>query len=151
VKRNEIRKQVLADHIALRRTMGHLEDLAARVLAGHDGHLQALRSEATDFLDAFLAHVKWEDGHLTPAVRKVGARGEYLAAKLAREHAEQRDLLRHILRGLTDASRPGRVVARNLLDLCGLLREDMVDEERMLLDARVLRREAAVRSHVSNR
>jgi hemerythrin-like domain-containing protein len=151
VKRNEIRKQVLADHVALRRTMGHLEDLAGRVLAGDDSHLRTLRSEATDFLDALLAHMKWENVHLTPAVRKVGARGEYRAAKLAREHAEQRDLLRHILRGLADASRPGRVVARNLLDLCSLLREDMVDEERMLLDARVLRREATFRSHVSNR
>jgi iron-sulfur cluster repair protein YtfE (RIC family) len=150
VKRNEIRKQVLADHVALRRTMGRLEGLARRVFAGHDSHLCELRSEATDFLDALLTHMKWEDVHLAPALRKVGARGEYLAAKLAREHAEQRELLRHILRGLVDVSRPGCIVSRNLLDLCGLLREDMVDEERILLDARVLRRNVAFRSHVGN-
>ena len=143
---DEIRKQVLADHVALRRTLGRLEVLASRVLTGRESHLRALRGEAIGFLDALLVHMEWEDVHLASSLREVGARGEDLAAKLTREHVEQRELLRHILRGLSDMTRPGPVVARNLLDLCGLLREDLVDEEEMVLDARAVRRHIAFRS-----
>lgn len=151
MKRDEIRKRVLTDHVASRRTLGRLEDLASQVLAGHDSHLGTLRIEATDFLDALLAHMKWEDIHLAPALRKVGARGEYLAANLAHGRAEHRELLQHILWGLADVSRPGRVIARNIFDLCGLLRRDMVDEEEDLLDARVLRRDVVSRRRVGTR
>jgi hemerythrin-like domain-containing protein len=151
VNTDEIRKQALSDHVALRRTLGRLEGLASRILAGRDSHLRALRSEAIGFLDALLVHMEWEDLHLAPALREIGARGEHLAAKLTREHVEQRELLRHILRGLSDVGRPGRVVARNLLDLCGLLREEMVDEEEMLINAQLLRRHTAFRSDVSAR
>jgi len=151
MKTDEIRKQVLADHVALRRTLGRLEGLASRVLAGRESHLRSLRGEAIGFLDALLVHMEWEDLHLASALREIGARGEHLAAKLAHEHVEQRELLRHILRGLSDMTRPGRVVARNLLDLCGLLREDLVDEEEMLLDARALRRHIAFRSNADTR
>ena len=151
MKTDEIRKQVLADHVALRRTLGRLEGLASRILAGRDGHLRALRSEAIGFLDALLVHMEWEDLNLAPALREVGARGEGLAAKLTREHVEQRELLRHILRGLSDMTRPGRVVARNLLDLCGLLREEMVDEEEMLNGAPLLRRHTAFRWDANTR
>jgi hemerythrin-like domain-containing protein len=148
---DEIRKQVLADHVALRRTLGRLEVLADRVLTGRESHLRALRGEAIGFLDALLVHMEWEDVHLAPALRKVGARGEHLASKLTRGHVEQRELLRHILRGLSDLTRPGRVVARNLVDLCGLLREDMAGEEEMLLDVRVLRRDIAFRRDADTR
>ena len=141
-----IRKQVLADHVALRRTLGRLEGLANRVLAGRESHFRALRGEAIGLLDALLVHIEWEDVYLAPALRDIGARGEQLASKLTREHVEQRELLRHILRGLSDMTRPGRVVAQNLVDLFGLLREDMVGEEEMLLDVRVLRRHTAFRS-----
>jgi hemerythrin-like domain-containing protein len=151
VKTDEIRKQVLADHVALRRTLGRLEGLASRILAGRDSHLRAFRGEAIGFLDALLVHLEWEDHHLAPALREIGARGEHLATKLSREHVEQRELLRHILRGLSDVSRPGRVVARNLLDLCGLLREEMVDEEEMLNGAQLLRRHTAFRREANTR
>ena len=40
----------------------------------------------------------------------------------------------------------GRVVARNLIDLCGLLRENMVDEEELLPDTQVVRRPIAFHS-----
>lgn len=146
MKTDEIRKHVLDDHTALRRTLVRLEGLARRVLAGSEGHLSALRGEAIGCLDAFLVHMEWEDIHLAPALREVGARGEHLAAKLTREHFEERELLRHILRGLSDLTRPGRVVARNLVDLCGLLREHMVEEEEMLVDSPALRRHAHFRS-----
>lgn len=151
MKTDEIRKQALSDHVALRRTLGRLESLASRILAGHESHSRALRSEAIGFLDALLVHMEWEDLHLAPALREIGARGEYLAAKLTREHMEQRELLRHILRGLSDLARPGCIVARNLLDLCGLLRDEMVDEEEMLINAQLPRRHAAVRTNASTR
>jgi len=38
-----------------------------------------------------------------------------------------------------DESRPARIVARTLVDLAQLLRDDMEQEERLLLDERVLR------------
>jgi hypothetical protein len=145
MKTDDIRKQILADHVALRRTMGRLEGLANGFLAGRDHRYSALRGEAIGFLDAFLVHMEWEDIYLAPALREVGARGEYLASKLTRDHVEQRELLRHILRGLSDSTRPGSIVARNLVDLFGLLREDMVDEEEMLHGVRVRRRRTAVR------
>jgi hemerythrin-like domain-containing protein len=148
---DEIRKRVLADHVALRRTLGRLEGLANRVLAGRESHLRALRGEAIGLLDALLVHIEWEDVTLAPALCEVGARGEDLASKLTREHVEQRELLRHILRGISDMTRPGRVVAQNLVDLFGLLREDMVGEEEMLLDVRVLRRHTAFRSSADTR
>jgi hypothetical protein len=146
MKRDEIRKQVLADHVALRRTLGRLEGLASRVLSGSESHFRALRGEAIGCLDALLVHMEWEDLHLAPALREVGARGEHLAAKLTRGHVEQRELLRHVLRGLSDMTRPVCVVARNLVDLCSLLREELAGEEEMLLDARARRREPALRS-----
>jgi len=134
VKPDQIGKQILVDHVALRETLGRLESLAAEVLAEGDSQLDALRNLATDFGDALLAHMDWEDSNLTPALQACGARGEEAAAGLARDHTEQRDLLEHIFRGLADAGRPGRIVARNLLDLCRLLSSDFIEEEEMLLE-----------------
>jgi DNA-binding NarL/FixJ family response regulator len=143
VKPDDLRNQLLAEHDELRQALEKLERLAARVLTGSDDQIAALRAEAAGFLDALLTHMEWEDVDLAQAVRDAGAGGENLAAKLARDHSEQRELLEHVLRGLSDASRPVPIVARNLLDLCSLLRDDMVEEEEMLIKAGVLRGDAA--------
>ena len=143
MKPSEIRKQVLTEHVELRQTLERIEGIADRVLTAGDGELASLRGEATGFLDALLTHLEWEDEHLAPALCAGGELGEGFAANLARDHAEQRDLLEHILRGLSDASRPDGVIARNLRDLCRLLRDDMVDEEEMLLKAEFLHERAS--------
>jgi hypothetical protein len=135
VKPEQIGKQIIAEHITLKATLEQLESVADEVLAKGDDRLDALRNLAADFGDALLAHMDWEDTNLAPALLACGERGEEPAARLARDHSEQRDLLEHIFRGLADASRPGRIVARNLLDLCRLLSSDFVDEEEMLLEA----------------
>jgi hemerythrin-like domain-containing protein len=147
----EIRKQVLAEHVELRQTLERIEGLADRVLATGDDELASLRGEATGFLDALLTHMEWEDDHLAAALRAGGELGKEFAASLARDHAEQRDLLEHILRGLADTSRPGRVIARNLHDLCRLLRDDIVDEEEMLLKAEFLQEGATIGGEADTR
>jgi hypothetical protein len=134
VKGAEIRNKLLSDHAALRRALGQIEDSAGRVLDRDDDQLAPLRHEATGFLDALLTHLEWEDRHLDPPLRAAGDHGQELADELALDHAELRELMEHILRGVADESRPGRVIARNLLDLCGLLSDDMVGEEEILLD-----------------
>lgn len=83
--------------------------------------------------------MRWEDRHLAPALREADAWGEERAAKLDRDHREQRQVLSHCLAAVADESRPASVVARTLIDLVGMLREDIEDEERVLLDERVLR------------
>jgi len=138
VKPDEIGKMILADHVALRESLERLKGLAGEVLAHGDSRLASLRNEATGFVDALLVHIDWENTNVEPALRAGGTRGREFAAELARDHAEQRDLVEHILLGLADSRRPGCIVARNLLDLGNLLKNDMVDEEEMLLEAGVL-------------
>ena len=82
----------------------------------------------------------WEDVHLRPALLEIpDAWGKEHAEELDRDHREQRELLSDALDRVQDPSRPPSLVARNLLDLVELLRADMEQEERDLLDERVLR------------
>ena len=85
--------------------------------------------------------------HLSPvSIRRrfwhfalIDAWGEERAEILETDHREQRELLRDVIDKLRDHDRPPRVVAENVLDLVALLRQDMEEEEAMLLDPRVLR------------
>lgn len=136
---SEVRRQVLADHAALRDNLSRLQKVAQRVLEGERSLLGALRLEGEALLKLLLEHMQWEDVHLDAALRHAGAWGDERAAQLARDHREQRELLEHALRGLHDQARPAVVLARSLVDLVELLGEDMADEEAALLDERVLR------------
>jgi len=135
----EVRARILADHVAIRGMLLSLEEVARRVRGGELSLLGALRLEGEALLERLQAHMLWEDLHLAPALREADAWGEERAAKLDGDHREQRQVLAHCLAAVTDQSRPAPVVARTLLDLVGMLREDIEDEERLLLDERVLR------------
>jgi hemerythrin-like domain-containing protein len=134
---NEVRERVLLDHDALREVLTRVEDLATQVASG-EPLADALRSEGRALHETLCDHVDWEDENLAPVLRAAGPRGEERADQLAREHREQRELLDYTLERLRDESRPAVVLARDLLGLVTLLREDMVDEERDMLDERVL-------------
>jgi iron-sulfur cluster repair protein YtfE (RIC family) len=116
-----------------------LEHVAERVRGGDPSLVGALRLEGEELLRRLQEHMLWEDLHLAPALRQADAWGEERAARLDSDHREQRQVLAHCLDAVSDPSRPTSVVARTLIDLIGMLREDMEEEERLLLDERVLR------------
>ena len=139
MKPSEVRRQVLADHAALRDKLSCLQKVAQQVLEGERSQLGTLRFEGEALLKMLLEHIQWEDVNLDPALRRSDVWGDQRAAQLARDHREQRELLEHALRGLEDQTRPAVVLARSLVDLVELLGEDMADEEAALLDEHVLR------------
>jgi iron-sulfur cluster repair protein YtfE (RIC family) len=139
MKPTEVRRRILHDHDGLRTLLCQLEDSASNVLNGKRRLLGRLRGEGEQLLEQLLEHMSWEDRYLAPALRDADAWGEERAARLDHDHREQRELLRHVLEKLHDQSRPPVLLARTMLDLVQLLREDMVDEEKTLLDERVLR------------
>ena len=135
----EVRARILAEHVAIRDMLVGLEDVARKVLQGDRSLVGALRLEGEALLDRLKDHMFWEDLHLAPALRQADAWGEERAALLDSDHREQRQVLAHCLSAVNDASRPPAVVARTLIDLVAMLRQDIEDEERLLLDPRVLR------------
>jgi iron-sulfur cluster repair protein YtfE (RIC family) len=136
---SEVRERVLSDHEELRGRLAELEELARASLERGPGAGVGLRTRAEDLLDHLAIHMSWEDRYLVPVLRAADGWGEARSGRLAREHLEQRELLEYALRQLHDADRPEAVVARNLLDLVALLREDMLEEECAFLDERLLR------------
>jgi hypothetical protein len=141
---SEVRERVLSDHEELRGRLAEIERMARATLGGGPGEGAGLRVRAEELLDRLAIHMSWEDRYLVPVLRTADGWGDARSGRLAREHLEQRELLEYALRQLHDADRPEAVVARNLLDLVALLREDMQDEERAFLDARLLRDDPVV-------
>jgi hypothetical protein len=135
----EVRARILADHVAIRGMLLSLEGLADRVRDGDRSLVGALRLEGEALLHHLQEHMLWEDLHLAPALRRADAHGEERAARLDSDHREQRQVLTHCLSAVNDERRPAPIVARTLIDLVAMLREDIEDEERLLLDERVLR------------
>ena len=130
----EIRRKVRADHDTIRAMLLRLEQLAGQVLHGERHLVGILRDEAETLLTELLAHIRWEDEHLRPTLVDADTAGGPRVEKLDHEHREQRELLRYALDGLEDQSRPPQVIARNLIDLVQLVRDDMDDEEKILLE-----------------
>lgn len=136
---SEVRSHVLHDHEGIRDMLVGVEDLARRVIDGDETGVEELRESGRTLLETLERHMGWEDLHLAPALREADAWGQERAERLAADHLEQREVLRHTVAALADAGRPALVQAHTLLDFVRLLREDMVDEEQTLLDPRVLR------------
>lgn len=134
---SEVRQRVLSDHEELRRQLAQLEAAARAVLSATPSGWD-LRGLGESLLDRLASHLSWEDLHLVPVVREAEGRDGARAARIARDHRDQRELLGYALRQLHDRSRPEYVIASNLLDLIKLLHEDMREEERAILDERLL-------------
>ena len=137
---SEVRERVLGDHEAIRERLGRLETLLDRV---HQGSREAdwseLRRVALELLERLRTHMRWEDRYLIPALREADAWGEERAARLRADHGAQRDQHSDFDQRLSDRACPNSRVASDVSRLIELLREDMREEERDLLDARVLR------------
>lgn len=135
----ETRKWVLEDHEKLRSLLDSLEELARQVRDGDRNLIGPLRQAAERFLARFIEHTRWEDAHLRPALLDADAWGRERAERLDHDHHEQRELLDFCLARLRDLERPAVLVGRGILDLVRLIRIDMEEEERDLLDERILR------------
>jgi iron-sulfur cluster repair protein YtfE (RIC family) len=141
MKPSEIRARVMEDHAGLRVDLDRLEALARRVREGDPAKpdVDALRSGAKALLDRLWAHMRWEETWLLPALRGADAWGSERARRLVGDHREQRVLLEFLLDRLLDSARPDRLVFSDVDALLAFLRKDMEEEERDLVDERILR------------
>lgn len=136
---SQIRRRILRDHQALRGNLSSLEALSKQVL--DEGRLLAgpLRLQGEALLSQLCDHMDWEDLHLRPALRVADVSGEKRAEQFAAEHREQREMLGYVLKRIQDTNAPPVILARGLLDLVKVLRQDMEEEESLFLDERLLR------------
>lgn len=134
-----VRKRILEDHQVIRRLLTEVDALARRALAGEDGLEAELREAGERLRERFLAHLALEDAHLVPALRVSDAWGDERAARVEREHREQRAEMERLLGHLRDVRRGARELAQELSDLVNGLVADMEREERAVLDPEVLR------------
>lgn len=136
---SEIRRRILHDHQALRGILFSLEALSKEVL--NEGRLleDPLRMQGEALLSQLRDHMDWEDVHLRPALLAADACGKARVESLDTDHREQREMLSYALKRIEDTNAPPIILARGLLDLVKVLRQDMEEEERMFLNERVLR------------
>ena len=136
---SEVRSRILDDHEIIRAMLQSVERVSSEVIRGKSQLTGAMRFEGETLMERLLEHMQWEDLHLRPALCEADTWGQERAERLDRDHREQREMLRYALASVEDQSRPPLVIARQLLDLVRLLREDMEDEEQLLVNDRVLR------------
>ncbi len=137
---SEVRQTILEDHEKLREELAELARISLKVATAEPGDLAPLlRDRGEAFLEHFLRHLALEDAHLKPAVRDADGWGEARAQRLEDEHTHQRQLLEGILGRLRDESFPEAELALELRGLVEVIREDMQQEEKVMLDANLLR------------
>jgi iron-sulfur cluster repair protein YtfE (RIC family) len=139
VRASEVRHRIFSDHELLRSDLERVERLAIEVIRAPRARLPELRSAAEALLQRLAAHMRWEEFHLLPALREADAWGAQRAARLVRDHRSQRELFRCVHAKLGELSHPGALLAGDLRRLVAALRIDLGEEERDLLDERVLR------------
>lgn len=128
-----VRERILDDHGRLRDQLAAIESLADRFEKAGAEVGAELREHGLVLCELFASHLSFEDAQLSPILRAIPGRGDALADRLAREHREQRELLRFLVGRLEQESRPTTLVARELASFCEYLREDMAHEEAHLL------------------
>ena len=132
----QVRERVLSDHARLR---GILDRVELQAGGGEASNPSELREAGEELHRVLARHMLWEDHYLAPALRNADAWGEERVARLRKDHLEQRAILADNLDRLRDEARPDELLMRDLRDLVLLLRDDMEQEERDLLDPSVLR------------
>ena len=138
---NRVLEHIRADHDRLRSRFDAIEYLAKDIIDGWRDDIHLLIRVGELMLSELFDHMRWEEEHLAPALRTADTQGEDRAARLAEDHREQRMLLRYELERLRDPAIPKLLLSRNLLDYLELLRRDMQEEERWMLDLCPLRNE----------
>jgi iron-sulfur cluster repair protein YtfE (RIC family) len=139
MRASEVRQRVSEQHTQLRHDLARLERLAHSARE-KPSELEALRMDAEALLERLHEHMRWEEAHLLPMLRRAGAWGREQAERLIDEHSEQRELLDIVVELLWDAKRSAALVGRDIVRLVALLLEDMAAEE-ALLDERMLDQE----------
>ncbi len=136
---SEVRRRILEEHARLRGLLSEVESLVELLRQGHEEMEPSLRERGTELHDFFLRHLELEDVILVTALREADGWGDERAGLIACEHREQRELMSQIHARLIDGGCPGQTLARELGELSVRIREDMCEEERVMLDERVLR------------
>ncbi len=130
---DEVRERIRAEHEELRTLLRSVQDLTGRAAGGQKDAVEDLRQQGLRLNERFAAHLDLEDVHLVPLLRE--GRGNDAAERLANEHREQRLLMDFLLERLRDTRRPAVLLVRELETLVELLRDDMGNEEKELVDA----------------
>jgi hypothetical protein len=121
----QIAEQMRLEHDGLRKQLGVLESAARRILMDEVRLLGELRGELERFQGAFRRHLAWEDRALADSGRDMEA--------LPEEHRRQAAAVAAVVETLNTQDRPAQMLAGQLMDLIGSIREDMAREEHLLL------------------
>ena len=134
-----IRERILCDHAVLRRMLSRIEVLARSVLEGRNGFGQELLLQASALEATLRDHLELEERILVPALLEADAWGPQRVERFHVEHARQREIMDALWRAHPLRERPTLEVALVLWGFARLLRGDMASEERISLNANVLR------------
>jgi len=129
----EIRAQILSDHEALRSLFDRIELLATRVVMKFDPDVTLLRNLALEMCETFRAHVQYEIEMLRPALLNLDPWGEERVEVLDSDHALQLSQLALFEKRLGDPREHPHMLAMLVLGCLVRLRDDMEDEERMMI------------------
>jgi iron-sulfur cluster repair protein YtfE (RIC family) len=140
---SEVRERVLADHRALRQMLESVEVLARLVLQGKHTAVEKLQDQVRTLDDRMREHMALEERILVPTLRKTDAWGKERIERFHAEHERQREILGSVWPAAPDDSGRGLQLALLAWGLVRLLLEDMADEERVSLNADVLRDESS--------
>jgi hemerythrin-like domain-containing protein len=132
MKSQEIRLRVFEEHEQLRGMLDELDGLNKRFRAEEDVGAE-IRERGAGLFEVFAAHLTLEDSLLAPALEAIPGEGPSLADRMRREHDEQREMLRYLLRRLEEEGRPTALVSNELASFSDYLRRDMEHEEMTIL------------------
>lgn len=126
------RLRVIEEHQKLRGMLDHLDELTKRFSADEEVG-DELREAGASLFEVLAAHLALEDSVLVPALVDSVEGGAQLADRLQREHTEQREMLRFLVRRLEEENRPTALIWNELKSFSGYLRRDMRHEEETIL------------------
>ncbi|MCS6911732.1 MAG: hemerythrin domain-containing protein [Myxococcales bacterium] len=141
---SQVRTQILAQHVGLRRRLAQLDELAAAVLAGQTELLMELRRQTVDLELTLLAHLAFEEKHLLPRLVGIDAWGGVRAAAMQADHARQRQVLSEAGDNATSAAQGPEALGKMVRALVADLLADMDREEKDLLSPDLLRDDIVV-------
>jgi hypothetical protein len=130
---SEIRRELLRDHLQIRKLLANLVHLAERIVSG-EGDPARLRGMADQLRQLLREHNDAEEQHLEAYLVGLDAWGPIRVEQMLKEHAAEHVEMREALQG-----REGRALALAVPALAGQLRRHMLEEEQTFLHVDVLR------------
>lgn len=139
MRRAEIRARILADHDEIRDVLDEIDRLRQRFEQDGSDVGEEIRRVGVGLIEVFAVHLDLEESLLLPVLQTVPERGEQMAARLAHEHKEQRELLDYLMNRLEQSTRPTTLITRELGAFASYVRADMDHEESTILRENLLR------------